>query len=165
MNRKIPFFLENLRSNYCKVVFVISLVLGYLTIPKEIYMGKYIYLAIPFIILFAFTITCIVRSIKERVVESKKNGSSILAIIANIIGISTLQVCGLGVPSCGASIGMGIVSFIFPEFVIHYFHQYAVWILIFSILIQIYSLYSLNCIVEKKKIRFMIKKDKSKIRD
>jgi len=158
---KLPFFLENLKSNYCKVVFLISLILGYLSIPKEIYQGKYVYLAIPFIILFAFTITCIVRSIKEKIVVSKNNGSSLLAIIINIVGISTLQVCGLGVPSCGASIGMGVLTAIFPEFLIRYLHSYAIWILIISILIQIYSLYSLNCIVDKKNLKIKIGLNKS----
>ena len=158
---KLLFFLENLKSNYCKVVFLISLILGYLSIPKEIYQGKYVYLAIPFIILFAFTITCIVRSIKEKIVVSKNNGSSLLAIIVNIVGISTLQVCGLGVPSCGASIGMGVLTAIFPEFLIRYLHSYAIWILIISILIQIYSLYSLNCIVDKKNLKIKIGLNKS----
>jgi hypothetical protein len=149
---KLPFFLTNLKSNYCKVVFVISLILGYFSVPHHIYSSDYVLLTIPFIFLFAFTITCIVKSIKERVVASKKEGSSLLAILANVIGISTLQVCGLGVPSCGASIGVGIVTSIFPDILVNYFQEYAVWILIFSILIQIYSLYSLNCIFQKKKL-------------
>lgn len=154
MKKNLPFFLTNLKSNYCKVVFLISLILGYLSVPKHIYTGNYVFLTIPFIILFAFTITCIVRSIKEKIVASKQNGSSVLVIIANVVGISTLQVCGLGVPSCGASIGIGLVTAIFPEFMVRYLKDYAVWILIFSILIQIYSLYSLNCIFQKKKILF-----------
>ena len=81
---------------------------------------------------------------------SRKDGASLLAVLANVIGLSTLQVCGVGVPTCGASIGIGIVTAIFPDVLVNYFQDYAVWILIFSILIQIYSLYSLNCIFQKK---------------
>ena len=160
MKKKLPIFITNLKSNYCKVVFVISLILGYLSVPHHIYSSEYVFLTIPFIILFAFTITCIVRSIKEKIVASKKKSSSILAILANVIGLSTLQVCGLGVPSCGASIGIGIVTAIFPELLLTSLQDYAILILIFSILIQIYSLYSLNCIFQKKKSKNISKKIK-----
>jgi hypothetical protein len=61
------------------------------------------------------------------------------------LGVTALQVCGLGVPACGVSVGAGFVSLIFPGVVFNYLRDYSIFILIFSITIQIYSLYKMKC--------------------
>lgn len=127
-----------------------SLTVGYLLTPKDVLFGRYSVVAIAFIIIFSLTIACMVRTIKERVKTSINLGNSAIGVLASIIGLSALQVCGLGVPACGASVGAGIVSLIFPGFVFKHIREYSVLILSFSIFAQMYSLHKMNCFVVNK---------------
>ncbi len=97
---------------------------------------------------FALTLTCLARNIKEKVVLAKTYKSSILGIIATALGLSVLQVCGVGAPVCGASIGAGIVSLFFPSFALNFFEKYSIYIIIGSIIIQIIALYYMRCFVK-----------------
>ena len=113
--------------------------------PKEVLFGRYSLVAIFFVIIFSLTITCITRTIKERIKGSLNLGHSISVVIASALGVTALQVCGLGVPACGVGVGAGFVSLIFPGFLFNYLRDYSVFILIFSIIIQIFSLYKMKC--------------------
>lgn len=144
------FVFRNLKSNYCKIVFLVSLIVGYLLIPKDVLFGQYAIIAITFIIIISLTITCVTRTIKEQIKASINLGNSIVGVLASIVGITALQVCGLGIPACGASVGAGFVSLIFPGFVFNFLREYSVFILTFSIFAQIYSLYKMNCFIANK---------------
>ncbi len=147
------YFLSVLKSNYCKSVFLITFVLSYFLIPDTVFNGWYYLVAVTFMTTFSLTIMCIVRSVKERLVLAKTYGGSLMTIIATAIGLSALQVCGVGAPICGASIGLGVVSAIFPGFMVEFLESYAVWIIIFSALIQVVGLYYMNCFFRKAKCK------------
>lgn len=143
---KLPFFLDNLRSNYCKIIFGLSLFVGYALTPKNVLTGLYLFLAVPFIFLFALTLSCAVRSVKEKIKVTRHQQTSIFGVIASAIGISALQVCGVGTPLCGASVGISILSAIFPSLVLNILREYSVVIISMSILTQLISLHSMNCL-------------------
>lgn len=142
---KFPFIIVNLKSNYCKIVFLISLILGYFLVPKDLWESSYIYLAIPFVFLFALTMACTVRNIKEKVRSKQLKGGSLISIVANILGISVLQICGIGVPMCGVSIGMSILTLFLPSTLLMSLAQYGVWMLSVIIFLQLVSLYFSGC--------------------
>ncbi len=154
---KTPFLLENLKSKYCQLVFFGSLILGYVLTPKNVLIGANKYIAFFFITTFALTIACVVRSVKEKVKTAYTHKSSTIGLLASVIGISTLQVCGLGTPVCGASVGIGIVTTVFPGFLINQVRSYSEIILGISILAQLVSLYMMNCFsFTKKNINYQL---------
>ncbi len=101
----------------------------------------------------ALTLTCFVRNVKERAVEAWRHGSSILGIIMIIFGFGALQVCTIGSPVCGATIGAGIFALIFPGMALEFIEKYSLVIILASIVIQVIALYFMNCfkVVLKKK--------------
>ncbi|MGB9763385.1 MAG: hypothetical protein ACPLW7_05285 [Minisyncoccia bacterium] len=139
------YLLKIFKSHYCKIVFVISLIGAYFLVPKTIFYGLYTILGILYMIIFAVTLTCIVRNIKEKVLLVKTYQSSIIGIIAAALGLAALQVCGIGAPVCGAAISAGILSVIFPNIFINFLNKYALIIIIISIGIQAIALYFMNC--------------------
>ena len=142
---KLPFLFENLKSNYCKIVFGLSLFLAYALTPKSALEGWYLIISIPFIFLFALTTACSTRSIKEKIKVTHYQKKSILAIVANVLGISALQMCGIGAPLCGASVGIGLLSTILPGALFNVLKEYNIAILIVSIVVQITTLQTMNC--------------------
>ncbi|MBT4334308.1 hypothetical protein HOD61_00640 [archaeon] len=96
-------------------------------------------------IVFALTMTCIVNNIKERIILAKTYKTSMVSIIATAIGISALQVCGVGAPICTATIGAGVLALIFPITLIEVLSRYSILIISFSILLQLTALYFLGC--------------------
>ncbi len=139
------YFLRIFKSNYCKIVFLFSLIGGYFFLPKNLLIYPYIFILILFAIGFSLVLTCLVRNIKERIVLSRTYKSSLLGIIASAFGIAALQACGIGAPVCGASIGAGIVSAIFPGVFTKFLSGYSLYIIAFSLLLQAVSLYLMNC--------------------
>ncbi len=133
------------KSKYCIVAFGLSLVLSYFLIPKTAFYGWYAILPVLFMLSFALTLTCVVRNVKERVLLAKTSGSSVLGIIAAALGLTALQVCGIGAPVCGASVAMGLLSAIFPTTFVGLLSRFAVQFTLFSILLQIAALYFMNC--------------------
>ena len=94
-----------------------------------------------------------VRNIKERVVVAKTYTSSLIGIIATAVGLAAMQVCGFGAPICGAAVGLGIFSSLFPMAFVDVMAKYAVEFVSFSILIQIIALYFMNCFKDFNKVR------------
>ena len=140
------FIFENLHSNYCKAIFGLAMIGGYLLTPASALTGLYLFLSVPFIVLFALTIACSVRAVKEKVQVAQHQHTSILGIIASIVGVSAIQACGIGTPLCGASLGMSILSTLFPSLFVQVLVKHSVVILSLSILIQIVTLYNMKCL-------------------
>lgn len=142
-----------LKTKYCISTFILSLILSYFLVPKKAFYKGYILLALLFMVLFALIVTCIVRNIKERVVLAKTYQSSVIGIIATALGIAALQVCGFGAPVCGATLGVGFFSALFPAF--FSIDKYAIYLVIASILLQLLALYFMNCFKPVKKKMFL----------
>jgi len=139
------YLLKIFKSNYCKIVFIVSLAIAYFLIPSRIFYGIFTILGIIYMIVFALTLTCTVRNVKERIILVKKYQTSIVAILAAALGMIALQVCSIGAPVCGAAIGAGILSLLLPSIFISFLNKYALIIVIASIIIQAVALYFLNC--------------------
>jgi len=141
------YLISILKSHYCKTVFVLSFLGSYFLIPATIFKGWHIILGVLFMLSFSFTTTCLTRNIKEKVKLARNYKNSLLGIFATVIGFSALQVCGIGAPVCGASIGAGILSFILPGFFMGFLIEYGVHLVVFSILIQLVALYKMKCFI------------------
>ena len=140
------------KSKYCLIVFILSLFLGYSLVPKAVFYGWYTILAIIFITLFALSITCIIRNVKEKILLAKTYKSSVIGIIATAVGIVALQTCGVGAPVCGAAVGLGIVSSIFPSVLVWKISKYAIDLMVISIAFQLLALYFMNCFKRFKQL-------------
>ena len=136
------------KSNYSKLVFLSSLLLGYFLIPEHVFYGWSTLLGVIFIISFALVVTCLVRNMKERIALARNYTSSIVGTLAVAIGLAALQVCGVGAPICGAAIGLGLLSAIFPGIVLNFLTEFSTYIVVISIILQISSLYFMNCFKE-----------------
>lgn len=139
------FLFKVLKSHYCQIVFLISFGLSYFLIPQRVFTGFYLYLAILYMSLFGLIMACIVRLLKERILLARKTQKSFLGILFSALGLISLQVCGIGAPVCGFSLGQTILFTIFPKVFVHFLTQYALPILLFSIIMQLYFLFSLKC--------------------
>jgi L-asparagine transporter-like permease len=140
------YFLKILKSRYCLVVFFLMAAVSYVLIPKKIFYGFYNLIAFAFIVIFALTFTCLIRSIKDRIVAHKKQTTKpIWGALIGLIGLSALQTCAVGAPVCGASVGLAIVSAVFPTLAFDFINDYSLAVIVFSILIQIVSLYQMRC--------------------
>ena len=137
--------IEVFKSNYCKVVFIVSLILSYFILPKNLHGFWWNLIVIVFMILFALNMTCLVRNIKERVKAAKATTNSIIGIIASSIGIIALQVCSSSGYFCSAGILMSLFSSILPHFLLTFLQRYSLYIIILSILFQLFSLRNMNC--------------------
>ena len=134
-----------LKSKWCLLVFIISTIGIFFMVPQTMLHDWYLSLAIIFIITTASSITCIFRNTKERIKLNKKNKKSLLSIILSIFGLAATQVCGLGAPLCGAALGGSIGLTFLPSIAQTFFQRYSVYIIIISIVGQLYSLYILKC--------------------
>ena len=138
-------FRNILQRKYCWLVLIISMITAYFLVPKKIFNGPLFLLGILYIITFSVVSTCLVRTIKEKTINMKNTGASLVSIVAAVLGIGAMQVCGIGAPICGATIGVGIFSLFFGEMSIAFLSNYAVAIIIISILIQFLALYYMKC--------------------
>jgi len=145
------YLLELFKSFYCKLVFFVSFVGAYFFVPKNLFKSWHLIFALAFIFLFSLVLTCIIRNIKEKIVLAKTYKNSVLAVAAAAVGLAALQVCGIGAPVCGASIGLGIVSAVFPGVFINFLSSYSIYIITISIIFQVFSLYFMNCFKGAKK--------------
>ncbi len=139
------YLFNTLKSYYCVLIFTIAFIASYFLVPEKIFYGWYTILGISFMTVFALVIMCIVRNIKEKVVLAKTYGGSIVSIIAVAIGLAALEVCGVGAPVCGATIGIGIFSALLPSVALGFFEKYGTYIVVFTVILQVISLYFMNC--------------------
>lgn len=134
-----------LKSNYCKLVFLLAFFGSYFMVPANIFVGKYQLLVLVFMLIFSTVAMCVVRNIKEKVVVAHQLKTSFVGLILYILGLSALQVCGMSATMCTASVGAGIVSVFFPGVFFNYLVEYSVYIVYFSIITQLYVLHHLRC--------------------
>lgn len=139
------YLLEIFKSNYCKIVFVLMMFISYFIIPKKVFYGWFYIVAIIFMVTFSMVMTCLIRSIKDKVLENRQTKQKITGALAALIGLSALQVCTIGAPVCGVSIGASLVASIFPSVAFNFLESYSIYIIVLSILLQIYSLYQMRC--------------------
>ncbi|NOZ44647.1 MAG: hypothetical protein GXP45_05950 [bacterium] len=140
---------QKINTKCCRCVFVLSLVVSYFLVQQNLWVGWFAVLGVLFMLSFAFTITCLVRNIKERTKEARIYKKSWLGVVSVAIGIGALQVCGVNALFCGSSIGLSLLSVIFPVSFVHELSAYAIWIIIASILAQRLGLYRMKCFVKK----------------
>lgn len=152
-----PYIITILKSYYCKAVFLLALLASYFLIPEKVFYGFGYVLAIAFMFAFSLSVTCIIRNIKEKILLAKTYKYSIFHIILIALGLSAFQVCGIGAPVCGATVGIGVLSVIFPGVFIDFLGDYYEPIIIISIILQIIALYFMGC--------FKLSKIKSKCTD
>lgn len=133
-----------LHSNYCRIVFVLSFIGAYYLIPENVFHSNNRLVAIIFMLVFALTITCIVRNTKEKIKTAKTYKSSILGILATVLGVSALQVCGMS-SMCVVGVGAGVLSVLLPSFMMTFLENFGLQLLYFSIFIQLISLYYMKC--------------------
>jgi L-asparagine transporter-like permease len=133
------------KSWYCDLSFLVFFVLLLLFLPASIFQGYFIILGVSFSLVFALSLTCMMRIIKERAKSAKKTGHSVIGVVMGLLGFSALHVCTVGLPFCSATIGLAVISSIFPVFLMEYLYEYPYIIITISFLIQIYSLYSMKC--------------------
>lgn len=136
-------------STYCRVVFLVSLFLSYFLLPPRVFVGANLYIAIIFMLVFSFSITCLVRNIKEKIVLARTYKTSIFSLILSILGFSAFQVCGVNAGLCTASVGAGIIGAIFPGFLVIFLNNYGHFLIWLSIILQLIALYYMNCFSEK----------------
>lgn len=150
---KEPYLLYILRSSYCKSVLILSLIGSYFLIPNKVFYGYGYFLAGVFMLVFSFSITCIVRNIKEKIKLSHTYKTSIFSLFLGIVGISAFQVCGIGAPVCGATIGLGVIFAIFPAFFIDFLTDYSYAIIILSIIMQLFALNFMKCLIVEEHVK------------
>ena len=126
-------------------LFILLLVFGYFLTPQHIFLGNYKYLAYVFIVLFAILNYCIVKTIYRNYIYNKKQKGFTKGVIASILGVSALQVCGLSAYACSTSIGFTILATFLPHTFLNFLQNYSVEIISISILIQFITIWHLKC--------------------
>ncbi len=134
-----------MKSIYCKIVLVLALIASYFLLPPDVFVGSNKILAFIFMIVFSFSVACIIRNIKEKFALSRTYKTSVFSLVLTILGFSAFQVCGVGAPICGATVGMGVLSVIFPGIFVNFLTNYSIKIIYFSILLQLFGLYFMKC--------------------
>ncbi len=141
---RCSYWWESLKSRYCWLVMLLGFGLGDWLVPS-LAIKHAPFLALVFIFFFALTLMCLARNIKERFLLARTYKGSFLSVLAIGIGLGALQSCALSAPVCGASVGMGFFSFLFPLTFTNFLYRYIRLFLLFSILLQLISLYFMNC--------------------
>lgn len=141
--------LKKMNTKYCLFVFIISLGLWFLMVHKTLFVWIYTILWVVFITTFALTVTCLVRNIKERIQMANKEKKSIIWIIWAVIWISAAQLCGINALFCWSTIWLWLLSTILPVSTVWFLSEYAIWIIILSIVTQIIWLYFMKCFNRK----------------
>ena len=124
-------------SKYCRITFIFLLVLFYMVMPKTIFFSNNWWLAIVYILISATLVTCVVKSIKEKIKYSHKQGLSLVAVIFSAFGIGVFHTCGIAAPVCGAGAGFAIA--------INWLYDYGIYVIYISLIFQIIALRYLHC--------------------
>jgi len=133
--------------------FLFLLALGYFVTPQHIFNGNFKYLGFIFILLFAILNYCVIKTIYRNYVYNRKNKSFKRGILASLLGISALQVCGLSAYACSTTVGFTILVTFLPHTFINFLQDFSVEIISVSIFIQALSILHLKCFDIKIKFR------------
>jgi len=136
---------ELLKSNYCRAIFVISVIVSYFLLPDFIFMGWLSLLAVLFMLIFSVSMTCMVRGIKDTLANTKKTSTSVLSLISMLFGFSAFHACTIGAPLC-VTAGLGLLVVALPGFMVDVLSTYGVIIIVVSMVIQILVLYWMGCL-------------------
>jgi len=131
-------------SYLCRAVFAVSLVFGYLLVPKAV-IDQYFFLSAAFFLTFAYALACVTYAVKENIKRAKGTGA--FSVAASAIGLVALSACGLSL-ACG-TIGIGIFSLALPIAAVHFFAQYGAYVVLASMLLQLFSLWKMGCLSAK----------------
>jgi hypothetical protein len=131
----------------CKLVFAISLLIGFLLVPQSV-LESHFALALLFFITFAYTFACVAYAARENIRHAK--GTSTLSVLASAVGLAALSACGAA--ACG-TIGVGIFSLALPLAAVHFFSDYGAYIVGASILLQLALLWKMRCLSIKAMTR------------
>lgn len=145
ISKNLPYALAILKTGYCQAVFVAALAGSFFLIPSRVFYEGFGLLALLFMLSFSLMVTCVVRITRERIALAKNYSRSALGLLASGLGLAALQVCGVGMPMCGMSIGISLLSLIFPGIFFRTLTDYAPIILAVSIAAQVLSLYFMKC--------------------
>lgn len=143
------YLLKVMRSFYCKIVFVLSFIVSFYLLPENVFDGVHKYIAIAFMFSFSFSLACIIRNIKERVVLAHTYKTSVVSLILSVLGFSAFQVCGINAGMCTATVGMGVVGTIFPGFFVGFLEDYGHLIIWLAVIFQLVGLYFMRCFNRK----------------
>ncbi len=132
------------KSPFCRAVLLLSVVAGYFLVPKPLYSSNLLPLALLFIATFSLTITCIVFSAKERFLTIRSSGESILGAVGSLVGIVSIELCGISATSCSGGLALSAIGFLLPAGAIHLLSNFAVPLLALSIGAQLIYLFR-NC--------------------
>ena len=135
-------------SYTCRAVFALSIVFGYLLVPKAV-IDQYFFLSAVFFLTFAYTLACVAYAAKENIRRAKGNGA--LSVVASAVGLAALSACSLSL-ACG-TIGIGIFSLALPIAAVHFFAQYGAYVVSASILVQLFSLWKMGCLSPKAALK------------
>lgn len=139
---------EIFKSKYCWLVIFISAILGYFLVIKKLTSFTSfwsILLSVFYIILFSISNSCLVRLIKERVKDSVKIGASgFFSILGSILGLGAVQLCTVS-GTCGMTLFTSLLFTILPTSIGMLLMRNGVWILLFSNLLLLYSIFKMNC--------------------
>ncbi len=131
-------------------------------------------LGVVYALLFALIGTCLFKTLKEKVKETfrgkkvlsfwgetknhlsegnfgkaaksfLKGSLKLLILLAGILGLGAAQFCAFGSPVCGFSVGAAIVTALFPSFLVQWLYEYAKYIVIGAIVLQLIGLYFMGC--------------------
>ncbi len=142
--------LEVLRSYKCWIVGIISMALGYVYIVAPFLTANspliVVGMAVIFLLLFGTSLACMVRM---TVVYAKQSKGSLTSLLAYILGFASLQTC-FASGACVSGLAVPLVSALFPSFMRGFFENFAPLFLGLSILLLIYSLFSMKCFVDTK---------------
>lgn len=127
------------------ILFLMLLIIGYFLTPQHIFSGNYKYLAYIFIILFAILNYCIVKTVYRNYIYNKKQKGFTKGLIASILGISALQVCGLSAYACSTSIGFTLLATFLPHTFLTFLQDFSVEIISISIVVQFITIWHLKC--------------------
>jgi len=139
-------------SVYCKMVFVLALLISFFLLPEGVFSGTHKYIAVLFMLTFSFSAACIVRNIKNKIVLSRTYKTSVISAILSVLGFSAFQVCGINAAVCTASVSAGFVATIFPGFLFNFLKDYGHLVIWFSVILQIIALYMMKCFERRSRI-------------
>ena len=132
MYKNCPYFFSMFKSWYCDLSFLVFFVLLLLFLPAAILQGY----------------SCIatdsldsLQQIRKRILYPELHRQHVQRHILKMF----IQLCTVGLPFCSATIGLAVISSIFPVFLLDYLYEYPYIIIGISFLIQLYSLYTMKC--------------------
>lgn len=137
-----------LKSKYCLLVIVISILIGYFLIIRKITSFTSfwsILLSVFYIFLFSISNSCLVFEIRNRFESKVKTGtSSILSILGSVLGFGAVQLCTVS-GTCGMSLFASLLLTLFPTSIGMIFIENGIWILFVSNLLLLFSVLKMGC--------------------